>query len=421
MIKNKNRSIFIIIFISGLIALNLFFSIHFFGTNDVRAWIRSAGLTNEYGIVKGYYIYTMNYPPLSSVMLWVTGKIAGIKPSREWLNEYPTFIEAQNTYTPIKISIFIMYNLLALVVFYYLLKKKNYSFSKSILRTSWLYLNPAFIFVNSIFGYMDIYFVPFLLGSFMLLESNLFFLSGAFFAISFLIKLLPIFLLPVFIAYFVSIKFNKFKIKILDDELSSFILGIVVVLIPTLGVFGFQSMESVFDASAVHGGILSNGATNLNYLLSTYFYPNNITPLLWLKWSKYLFYILSAFYILTISLKKKSIENIYLASIGIFLSYYILFTGVHENHLFPALIPALGLILNRFSKGNILIFINISLIVFLNVFSSYGFGNILQNGIITQVFPPFFNQIKNLWRPMISFYSTLYLIYYTYSFYKKTR
>lgn len=397
------------------VLLNLTLCIYFFGTFDVTAWIRSAGITNNIGLVKGYYIYSLFYPPLATVILWFFGKLSGIGWYPSWVKAYPVAQQIGISYIPFKLAVLVFLYLTAAVIFWFLVKHKSLNPKRAVLYSSIIYLNPVYILSGPILGYIDIFFAPFLLSAFFTIESGYPYLAGLLLGTSFSIKLLPLLALPAFLAYFIHFDLKKKNLNIKIKPIIYFILGTLTVVLPLIFIFGYGPVKKVFDVSLLYKIYLSNDATNLNFILKTIL-NTNTTPQVWIYLSRLIFYTVSLAFLIKLIISKRSIELLYKAVIGILLAYYVIVTGAHENHLFPAVAAATGLIVSSFSKDNLKIFINISLIFFLNLLVFYGLGQVLSNSRFISIIPPDYQQTKNTLGLVVSLYGIIYFVKYSISF-----
>jgi hypothetical protein len=399
---NKRATKTIIFFL--FLILNLYLAVTIFGTFDVRAWIRSAGLTNDYGLIKGFEIYNMYYPPLSSLILWVVGKISNIRSLPAWINEYPTAAEVGLSYIPIKLSLVLFLYLIPTTIYFYerfLKKHKTESwFSKS----AYIFANPIFILSISVLGYLDIFFAPFLLLSFIFLERKRFYLSGLLLSIAFSIKLIPIFAIPIFLSYFATLDYIKPRLRIDWINAQRFLFGIATTVLSLIYFFGYESILAIFKASAAHGANLSNNAANLNLLISI-FIGSNTAPDMWILLSRGVFYLICGIVTVKIILSTKKLEPILFSSILIFYTYFIFFTGAHENHLFPALIAAVSYFVILPNPTSKKILMHTSLLLALNLFIYYWLGHIVRNGSFVLIGPQNGPILTKAVSPLISLYS----------------
>lgn len=392
--------------------LNLLLSIVFFGTQDVTAWIRSAGITNGIGVIDGYQVFSLVYPPFATVLLWITGLFHNIGLYPGWLEEYPTAQQIGNSYIPIKIAVLFFLYLTGAVVYFFAVRAKKVGIKRARQLVLKIFLNPVFILSTPILGYIDIFFSPFLLLSLFFNQISIPYFAGVFLAISFSIKLLPLLILPVFFASFIHLDIRRLQIKIYTRQATLFFAGLLTVILPVLIIFGYDAIEKIFRASvSLHGIYLSNGAANFNYLLG-YIIHSNDTPAYWLTWSRLIFYAIGALSVIKVATSRNLKENFYKASIAVLFGYFIFVTGAHENHLFPALVVAAGLLTSKFSKENLKLFNTLSVIIFLNLFIFYGFGQILIGGKFISLIPGGYSETRNILTLVLSVFNTLYFIKY---------
>lgn len=407
----NSRKVIKVLIVVGFIALNIILAVYFFGTNDVRAWIRSAGLANKYGVIGAFKIYNMAYPPMATALLWIVGKISNITPFPGWIDNYPTIIEIGTSAISIKVSL-IVYILLLLVSIYFYLRIVKKNASRSWYTSALIVIaNPAFILSTAILGYLDIYFAPFLFLAFAFMESQYFFLSGLLLSLAFSIKLIPIFLLPIFISYFTTINFGKLKYKINFVALAKFLLGTSALILPLMYFFGFPALEAIFKASAAHGVSLSDNAANLNLIIGNILKTNK-APHVWVDISRYLFFLVCGTVIFKFVSYKKNLRSFYLSSILILYTYFVFFTGVHENHLIPALIVALAYYISCWTREAKMIFFHTSLIITLNLFAYYFLGQVIKaESFVLALGPSNFRAYTHPLAIATSIYAIIFYVY----------
>ena len=91
------------IILTGIL-LNVFF-IPFFGTGDTRYFVKTAAVTNFLGPREAFEVFNLNYPPFSSIILWLSGVLSRTNFPNEWLDLLPTSQEIGNKYIPVKFTI----------------------------------------------------------------------------------------------------------------------------------------------------------------------------------------------------------------------------------------------------------------------------------------------------------------------------
>lgn len=349
------------------IALTSYLTLPFFGTSDMSAWVRSAAVNLTYGPTQAYDIYNMYYPPLSSTIIWATALISDFHYSLSWLSDYPSMAAIGPSYLPIKYSIlfFLILSLLSLYVFT----------GKRRLQDSLLtFFNPALLWSTLILGYIDIYIVPALILSYYYFNKKKDLFAGALLAITFLIKLIPIFLVPVFFIAYTNLRFQPFKLRIAWHRLIKFSLGLTLVTFMTFVLYSPRSFGTILVMSALHGQYLSLNSLNIYWLIREFFIPENLTPSIFLYLGKILFLGISGLSLIKLALSHDKGEAILRTSFCILFSYAMLFTGAHENHLFPAVIIALLMYFQSPTIQNKIWYYGVSAILFLNLFLFYRLG-----------------------------------------------
>ena len=359
------------------------------GTGDVENWlniirkIRTTSNDRLFPNCLNYdcgVFYPLTYPPGHFLIVYFFAKVLPAN-----VNDFMTF----------KISVLVFYWLtfLSILFFYYqiLSKKKN---RLPFINLLLLYLSAVSILINSqVFGYTDVYFLPFIILSLTLIYTEKFFPAGFFYGISFLIKWQPFIILPVILLYLHLNK--KSVIKFLTGILIS-----IVLLLP-LNPKIFQALIYSFVYGAALNNILSN-AFNLQWI-SGFFYRNFFPDIfgglingslyyldfrkleqyrVLFTFPKYIFLLIYLIIILR-KLKQKSFifrQFLYVSLIA-YSAYFFISSGVHENHLILAVVLALMLYISDSSvKAKIVLryydFVNlINLTYFSYVFFYLPAGN----------------------------------------------
>lgn len=405
---NKVQKILILVLLITFLVINILL-INSFGTQDMVAWIRTVSVTQIYGPIKAFGIYNLNYPPIASLFLWTAGKISHLDYTKVvFLDGYSNIGRLGNLYLPIKFAILFFYEFYIILIFLYLHRIKRLDLWNALLWTTLISANFALMEASMALSYIDIFYAPFLFLSFYFLSTKRIFWSGFFLAVSFSIKIFPILLIPVFLAYFLDMKFKPLKIKIDFKSMFTLFFGMVAVLAPELVFYGFKNICQVLSSSSEHGNFLSFNATNLGLILKHFFYHDNISSPYIKDLMKLSFFIFSSLFIWKLAISKKNMDNFLYAGIGILLGYFTLYTGAHENHLFPALVLATSLIVFNPIRRNVLIYWIISSIVFLNLFLFYGLGSSYGNVIF------FLRHLFGLetMKIVLSFIVVIFFVYY---------
>ncbi len=359
----------------GLLAcLTIYFSFPLFGTSDMAAWVRSASVNLEYGPTRAYKVYNMYYPPLSSLIIWSTAKLSDFHYDQSWLEDYQKPEVIGREYLPIKYSI-----LFFLLISVLLLKT-------SVTNKLLILLNPALIWITLVLGYIDIYVVPSLILAYYFYQQKRYFLSGINLAITFLIKLIPIFLVPAFLLSFVEISFNPLRLKFKFRHGIVFALGCLLTVAIVFLVYDLRDFVNIIIMSAGHGKYLSINAMNFHWLIRQIFIPENLTPSWISNLSKIMFILVSGLSLLNMMITKDKVIGVMKTSLTILFSYAMLFTGAHENHLFPAFMLSLIMYHAYPTKQSRFWYYGISTILFLNLFLFYRFGQGVSVDFVNYLF-----------------------------------
>jgi len=370
----KIKQVFITIF---LIVITIYIhsqTIFLFGTSDMKAFVRASAVTSEYGLVKGYATYNLYYPPLSSFIIWITGKLGNIKYDSTWLVDYPSVDQITTQYIPIKISLSFFLILTTILVFLYLKVTHKLTISKVISQSLFIGMNIAIIEITLVLGYIDIYFVPPLFLSLYFMSRDYDYLAGTWFALTFLIKLIPIILLPVYLFHYLSINLRNHQIKIQWNKLSTFIFGVVTISLPIIYVYNPTEITKIIVMSAYHGRYLSLNALNFPWILNNLFSPDNLASPAINLLLKIIFFIVSGTTLLRYITGKHTMYRWLQVAIITTYSYFVFSTGAHENHLFTAFVLSLALYLytnNQFSRR---LYSILTGLLFLNLFLFYQLG-----------------------------------------------
>jgi len=310
-------------------------------------------------LIQGFPQVQADYPPLALLVISITGKLAQF--SGVWV------------YLAIKITLFCF---LSITTFVFWLWTKNFFLSLL------LYFS---LMINSItLGHLDILFAPTLLLAFWALSVRKWGFFSCAFTVSFLTKWQPLIIAPFIALYLLDI--NK-----LGDWKKIDFKGIIKrVVIPCFAIisviFIFFGIKPILEAflNATNHAYVSGNALNLNWVITHFLHvysPQQFGPLEngqallirtldpKIRIAPHLLFILAYLITLIVFFKhEKSFENLVLFALLGYIAYFMLNPGVHENHLFIAMI--LSIILFWINKENLfpMIFIilvgNINLLLF---------------------------------------------------------
>lgn len=317
-----------LILLLGLLALTFF---HSYGTRDVEAFTRWMGNVRDHGLRLGYELNGEDYPPLASVILLGVTTAARLFQVEEFV--------------AFKASL-LLFLLLTGLAFY--AWTRHFYLSAAI---------PAFLIIGTMaLSYVDVYFMPAFILALWALQKRNWPLATLFFTITCLIKWQPIILAPFVVLYVLSIHrladWRQINIpRLLLQAALPFALLIGLILL----IFGRHPINA-FQAAATDP-FLSANALNFPWLVTSAvraFDPErfgglvfgNVTfiaslePNPFIQQWRYLFYLVYAAVLFLFWRREKSFYNLVLFALIGYLAYAMFNTGVHENHLVLAILPA---------------------------------------------------------------------------------
>ena len=304
----------------------LLISIVFFnspGTSDVKEDFRWITNAEKLGLRAGYVENGDSYPPLIPLFLFYVSKLAG----------------------KFDLTVFVGFKL-ALYSFLCLTAIVFYLGTRNLFLTSTMIL--AFVLNSLALCYLDIFLVPTLLLSYFALAQNRLTAFAVLFSVSCMIKFQPLLFLPPIAIYLMSQ--NTVRALLVRVVLPAFIVTLIFLLF-----FRLELLMAFARALFFHHQLSANAA-NVNWIL-TYLlhliepdkfgplvdgrvdFISTTDPMLWVP-SKIIFisgYLLNLRHF---SQQEKSFVNLLIFSLIGYLIYFTFNTGVHENHLFPAMLLA---------------------------------------------------------------------------------
>jgi hypothetical protein len=205
------------------------------------------------------------------------------------------------------------------------------------------------------YGYTDIYFAAFLVGALWALYRNKLALFTVLYCGACLIKLQPLILAPFLAIYLLGVQHIADWRQIPAQRLAlRVILPAALIVLGTLAIFG----KPVVDALAIglSNSFLSGQALNLNWIVTFairtlnpqwfgglsggLIVPIDVPDWPGLLWPKILFWLVFAPACLAFALSKKTFDDLIQFGLCGYLTYFMLNTGVHENHLVLAVLLA---------------------------------------------------------------------------------
>jgi hypothetical protein len=354
-----------VLLLVNLIALSFFFSP---GTGDVGVWARWMREIDTNGLIGGYAQSDTDYPPLSFALLTMVSRSA----------------------TTLEVSRFVVLKF-SILLFLFATAGCFYAFTRNLLLTAALELG---LILNSVaLGYLDVWFAPFLIAAFFLLQRGHLSAGLLLFAISCSIKWQPLIIAPFVCLYvFAAVEPKTPKDnRAFSRRLIPFAVSAAAAVVLLL-IFGTKVFDSLQRAMTRHA-FLSANALNFSWLQTWALHllrpdqygalqNGEIGKLLTqdplIVWpDKILFYLTYAAVLIGFARAAKTFERLVVYSMLGYLAYFAFNTGVHENHLF--LICSLAWILVFLSPNELVRGINFTLAANANLFLFYGvFGDRLQ-------------------------------------------
>lgn len=330
------------------------------GTVDIGIRMGWVDNMQNLGWHLGYENSRVDYPPLGLIILYYVAKVA----------KYTVLDYSQSWHLMILVSMFF-----TSMVTYILTKKYSLSVGVFLL----------FLLASISLGYTDIVFAPFLLLSLYFANKKNYLLTGIFYFVSVFIKWQPFILLPIYLIYVADIK--KLKFKITNTQIVNILmfgLGFLVVFLPQYYIFGEEILISLKRASMDHHALSAN-ALNLGRVI--YDMHLNIPVIYLEKFLRYSFYSVYILLLFKFVYTKRNFYKLILFLFYVGLSYFILNVGVHENHLFLAVLMAPILFYLNVKNLYLLVYwglaFNLNLLFFYGVTGSWHFDGPFINFAIT--------------------------------------
>lgn len=355
-------------------------------------WISNS---DRLGISKGFIANAENYPPISTIVLAFTAKVA------RYLN----------------ISVFDGFKA-CLLLFLSLTSLFFYLWTRNILFAVMMQLT---LLLNSVaLCYIDIFFAPTLVGALWALHRGKLITFAILFTLSCLTKFQPLIIAPFLLVYLISYTRTSGSKSLMPALLvDSVVIPTFLILAAFFIIFG-KEISSALTRAMLHHPQISANALNLNWLVTYFlhlFSPETYGPLVngrvdlimpedsrLVDFPKLIFSAVYILILVSFSRREKSFENLLLFALLGYLSYFMLNTGVHENHLFLAPILSLSLYwVDRKYKAvglALALFANINLVIFYGIHGS-GLGfeyiigidlTVLISAIAVALFGIFFAQ-----------------------------
>lgn len=316
---------------------------------------------SQFGLREGYALNSIDYPPLTSAIL------LGVVESGRVLHlpYLPAF----------KLSLLLFLSLTSLL--FYLWTRH---FSLTILLHASLILNSLGL------GYVDVYYMPFLLGALWAFQRNKWAIATLLLSIACFTKWQPIIIAPVAAIFLLTIHhwhdWQQIPFKRLLQQVLVPFAGLQLLFI---WLFGSTPLATLF--TAMDDPFLSGNALNLQWIATYIFrlyYPELYGGLInggnylveigdgnhYVILARYIFFGLYGLVLLLWLGRPKNFTNLLWFSILAFFTYVTFNTGVHENHIF--LICLIAAVLAWQQPEQMPLFVILALIGNLNIFLFYG-------------------------------------------------
>ena len=341
------------------------------GTIDVHTWVRWTQDYLNHGPFAGYAHNKTDYPPLMVFIFYGFAKgfaLFGIE-----------------SFFAIKFAILFFALLASSLVFYW---SKNYAL------TALFHL--SFIINSVCLGYADVILASFLIFALMQLHKGKLVLFAFAFSLAIFIKWQALIILPFPVLYIFFLNKNR---QGLLQNLKATLIPFLIVSAAVISAFGFNQVYGAFTW-AFHHLWLSGYALNIHWVITflyqafspelfgglnngeiSYIGTNEIpAPFLLAK----LIFAIGFFYVLFVFARMKTgFENLLVFSLAGYLLYFTFNTGVHENHLFLALVLAIMLSALNTAYLSLTLYIalalNINMLFFYGIDGRFHFPRVIQN------------------------------------------
>lgn len=313
---------FFLLGLASVVAISFF---DFAGTGDVGVWHNWITATTQHGVIPGYTVAHTDYPPLSVSMLRLSSYVAHSLGSDE--------------FTGLKVS---------LAIFLCLSSIAMYVHTRSLLLTTAFQL--AITPNSMMLAYLDVYYTPTLVLAFTMLRRSKFTAFAILYTLSFMIKWQSVVIFPFTWVYVLRAQSADGLAVGLRRFSKSVLLPTAAIVIPILGLYGFEMGHS-FGRALTHP-YLSAYAMNLNWAITHVLHvlqPAKYGPLKYdlseiVMQASPGFALLARFLFVSAFLgalflavtRKNTYENAIITSLLGFLAYFTFNLGVHENHLYVA-------------------------------------------------------------------------------------
>ena len=357
------------------------------GTGDVSIWFTWMKEIAGRGLIGGFSHTGTDYPPFAFFVLAGVVEIA------------KTFAVPQ--FVVLKCS---------LLLFLWASTACFYAFTRHLLLS--VALEASLILSSMGLGYLDIFFAPFLISGLCLIGRGR--LNGGLlcYAASCLFKWQPLIIAP-FVCLYVwdATRQRPAGRNRIRAQFGPFALSVLVILVPTLVIFGAPALFDSFRRALTNHKFLSGYALNLPWIetwalhlmapekygaLSNEGIGLILTSEPLIIWpNKILFYLSYAGILFAFIRQTKTFERVMVYSLLGYLAYFCFNTGVHENHLF--LICCLGWILVFLEQSQLTRMITLALAANANLIVFFGAFGQRVNPVIAGLDLTLLFAVFNLW------------------------
>jgi hypothetical protein len=350
----------------NLIAISFFFSP---GTGDVSIWDNWMREIQGYGLVGGFSHSGTDYPPLAFLILAAVVKISASFGATNLLG--------------LKCSLLFFLWITAACFFW---------FTRNLVLTAALELSLILSCVG--LGYLDIWFAPFLIAAFFLIQRQHLAIGFLCYLVSCAMKYQPLILAP-FLCWYVlaAERGHSAGNRKIVYQLAPVVIPTLIIAVPSFLIFGAPALLDSFKRALTYHKILSGYALNLPWIetwLLNLLRPDKYSSLVngsidallvrdpLVVWpNKIVFLLIYAAIFLAYVRQPKTFERLIVYSMLGYLAYFSFNTGVHENHLF--LICCLSWILVVVKPQQLVRCLNFNIAANANLFLFFGaFGQRLN-------------------------------------------
>lgn len=365
------------------------------GTGDMNYWNTWLDYARQYGLREGFRMQMDVAPPF--------GLILQIAMQRIWsgLSNFAV-LRLANTF----------YLFLSALVIHLLYKD-----AKVTLLSFWGLILSANL------GYLDIELVPFIILAFYCLSKEKYVLSSIFFSVVCLIKFQPLIIMPFIVIYFVDVldaEGKKFKPYIRIKNMMQMSIPAILIGGGVLLIYGKELINTLYRALFSNGGnAISPNGLNLGWVIQYWiekYHADLFGPLdngrIWIIWGapssyrsfRYIFVLIyAATAIIMLLHRKKDYALLLKCSLVGYTAYFVYKCGVHENHLFVAMLLMMLLYIEEPSKNNYYRMIMYNVIFNINLFVFYviRFGRVIDGvldpTLILAIFNVIYLSITMIW------------------------